>query len=357
MPQKLQFRDGGLIQLDINQIKNEIVTPKYHFLNTNPFLAGNTMLIGLGGSHAYGTDTPESDLDIRGVAHNSSEYILSGRDFEQVVDVPTDTTIYSFDKMIKLLCSNNPNTLEIMGLKPEHYLYVSSLGDELLKNKKMFLSKVCIHSFGGYATDQLRRMENKAASKAVQEKQQENIMKSIQNAMHDFRTRHYEFPEDGIKLYLDKSIKNPNEQEIFMDISLKHYPLTDHYGIYSEMNQVIKDYKKGNNHRNTNAINRHKLGKHMMHLVRLYLMCFDILEREEIITYRENDLPLLTSIRRGDFLDSNEQPTPEFYEMLADLEKRFDYAKKNTSLPDKVDMNKVYEFTAYINWRVVKGDH
>lgn len=343
--------------MTIDQIKEEITKPEYHFLGTNPYLAGNMMLIGLGGSHAYGTNNENSDLDIRGVAHNSKHYILSGQDFDQVVDVPTDTVIYSFDKFVKLLCQNNPNTLEIMGLKPEHYLYISSLGEELLKHRKMFLSKVCISSFGGYATDQLRRMENKAASKAVQEKQEENIMKSIQNAMHDFRTRHYPFPEDGIKLYLDKSIKNPDELEIFMDIDLHHYPLRDHYNIYAEMNQVIKDYKRGNNHRNTNAINHDKLGKHMMHLVRLYLMCFDILEKEEIITYRENDLPLLNSIRRGDFLDDNQQPTPEFYDMIKDLEKRFEYAKANTSLPDKVDKKQVQEFVAAINERIVRGDY
>ena len=38
-----------------------------------------------------------------------------------------------------------------------------------------------------------------------------------------------------------------------------------------------------------------------MHLVRLYLMCLDILEKEEITTYRANDLDLLMSIRGGKY--------------------------------------------------------
>ena len=343
--------------MNIEQIKNELNKPEYHFLGTNPYLGANMMLLGLGGSHAYGTNNENSDIDIRGIAHNSKEYILSGRDFEQVVDVPTDTVIYSFNKMIKLLCSCNPNTIEIVGLEPWQYLYISSLGEEILKNKKLFLSKVCINSFGGYAWDQLRRMENKAASKAVQEKQEENILKSIERAMWDFRSRHAECPNDFLNLYLDNSIKEPNNQEIFMDIHLTHYPLRDHYGLYSEMNQVIKDYKKGNNHRNNNAIGHDKLGKHMMHLVRLYLMCFDILEKEEIKTYRGNDLDLLLSIRRGDFLDNNEQPRSEFYDLVNELETRFKYAQENTSLPDKVDMDKVYDFVASVNERIVKGDY
>ena len=51
--------------------------------------------------------------------------------------MPTDTVIYSFDKIVKLLCEANPNTIEIVGLKPDHYLYVSFLGEEILKNKKL----------------------------------------------------------------------------------------------------------------------------------------------------------------------------------------------------------------------------
>ena len=342
--------------MTIEQIKEEITKPEYHFLGTNPYLAGNMMLIGLGGSHAYGTNNENSDLDIRGIAHNTPSYILSGRDFEQVVDVPTDTVIYSFDKIVKLLCEANPNTIEIVGLKPEQYLYISSLGEEILKNKQMFLSKRCIRSFGGYAFDQLRRMENKACSKAEQEKYVENIMKSIQNAMYDFRTRHYEFPEDAINMYLDDSVKVPGEKEIFLDITLHHYPLADHYGIYSEMNQVIKDYKKGNNHRNTNAITHDKLGKHMMHLVRLYLMCFDILDNGEIVTYREKDHDFLMSIRDGKYLDGQDQPTKEFFEIVDEYEAKLDRLKETTELPDKPDFKKINEFVASVNERIVKNE-
>lgn len=104
-----------------------------------------------------------SDLDVRGVSLNDKTDILLGTDFEQSVDLDTDTTVYSFNKMIQLLTSNNPNTVEILGCKLEHYLYLSNIGQKLLDNKKMFLSKVCIHTFGGYAGSQLRRMENKSA--------------------------------------------------------------------------------------------------------------------------------------------------------------------------------------------------
>ena len=96
----------------------------YSFLKTNQHLGENILLIGLGGSHAYGTNIETSDLDIRGIALNSKEEILTGRNFEQVVNEATDTTIYSFGKMISLLCNSNPNTIEILGLKKEHYCFL-----------------------------------------------------------------------------------------------------------------------------------------------------------------------------------------------------------------------------------------
>ena len=47
----------------------------------------------------------------------------------------TDTTVYSFKKIIKLLENCNPNTIELLGLNPEHYVFCNSIGKELLNNK------------------------------------------------------------------------------------------------------------------------------------------------------------------------------------------------------------------------------
>lgn len=78
--------------------KAEVVKPKYKFLYEDPRI-DNLVILGLGGSHAYGTNVEGSDLDIRGVALNSKREILLGQDFEQVVNETTDTTVYSFKKI------------------------------------------------------------------------------------------------------------------------------------------------------------------------------------------------------------------------------------------------------------------
>jgi predicted nucleotidyltransferase len=339
--------------MNIHQIKEKIQSPEYSFLTENPNLGENIILLGLGGSHAYGTSNENSDLDIRGIATNSKRNILISNDFEQVVDVLTDTTIYSFDKIIDLFCSCNPNTIELLGLKPEHYLYISPVGKEILDNKKIFLSKKAVHTFGGYANAQLRRLENKSARLVSQSQMEQHILKSIEHASVDFKNRYFTMPEDAIKLYIDSAVQEGYDTEIFMDVVLSHYPLRDFKDLWSEMHAIVKSYSKIGK-RNEKAIEHDKLGKHMMHLVRLYYMCFDILEYGEINTYREEEHDFLMSIRNGDYLDGNRQPIQKFYDIVDELETKLDYLKDHTNLPDNVDWELVNDFKASVNGRICK---
>lgn len=340
--------------MDIEQIKEKLKTHEYDFLRQDKKLGSNIILLTLGGSHAYGMDQAGSDLDVRGIALNSKEEVLLGTDFLQVVNVDTDTTVYSFNKMIQLLTSNNPNTLEILGCLPEHYFHLSEIGKELLENRKMFLSRICISTFGGYAENQLRRMENKATRLVDQAQNEAYILKSINHAKYDFKNRYYPYDDSEVKLYIDTAVQEGYDSEIFMDVRLKHYPLRDWTGMWNEMKSIVSSYNKIGK-RNEKAISHDKLGKHMAHLIRLYMMCIDILEKEEIITYRAEEHDLLMSIRNSEYLDGNRQPTAAFYDLLNEYEKRFDYAKENTSLPDVPDQKRISEFQMYVNERIVKG--
>ena len=72
-------------------IKQALTKQDYDFLRTERHLArdggtvttkdgivigNNIILLGLGGSYAYGTNLATSDIDIRGIALNSAEDIL-----------------------------------------------------------------------------------------------------------------------------------------------------------------------------------------------------------------------------------------------------------------------------------------
>lgn len=134
--------------------------PDYSFLRTNSNLQDNIILLAYSGSIAYGTNLPISDTDVRGAALRSPRDILLNQNFEQVIDNETDTVIYSLEKFCSLLTSNNPNTLELLGLKPEHYLYIAPAAQSILDHPEWFLTKRVEKSFGGYVYAQKKRLEN-----------------------------------------------------------------------------------------------------------------------------------------------------------------------------------------------------
>ena len=334
-----------------NQFQNIINSSEYDFLREKP-LGNNIILLGLGGSYAYGTNTENSDLDIRGIATHNAEDILTRKGFEQVVNEATDTTVYSLEKIVNLLSNCNPNTIEILGLEPWQYLYIGYIGQELIKNKDMFLSKRAAHSFGGYATAQLRRLSNKTVRTVEQEQREKHILASIENARYSYPDKYFNYPEDSIKLYIDKAIQEDYDTEIFMDVNLKHYPLRDYKSMWSEMQNIVKDYSKIGR-RNSKAIEHDKLGKHMMHLIRLYLMCFDILEDGKIITYRKKEHDFLMDIRNGKYLDDDKQPIKEFYDIVDEMENKLNYLKDHSPLPDNPDYKRINDFLYNANLNVL----
>ena len=78
-------------------------------------------------------------------------------------------------------------------------------------------------------------------------------------------------------------------------------------------------------------------------------MGIDILEKKEIITYRENDIDLLMSIRNGDYMLEDNTVSPKFYDMIKDLDKRFKEAEVNSKLPEKPNFKEVEKIVMKIN--------
>lgn len=246
--------------MDIIHIKEKLSSSEYDFLRTDEHLGENIILLTTGGSHAYGTNVETSDLDIRGIAVERPQEIIGLSSVEQFENKVTDTTIYGLRKIISLLLNCNPNTIEILGTKPEQIFMINKYGQMLRDNIVLFLSKKAIGSFGGYATAQLRRLQNALARDSYpQVEKEKHILKTIESSMLTFEDRYKTITKDNIKLYIDKA---DVETEIFLNISLNNYPLRDFKNIYSEMSQIVTDYGKLN-HRNSKKDIPH-LNKHAM---------------------------------------------------------------------------------------------
>lgn len=334
--------------MTLEQIKAMVSGQEYDFLRTNQHLGNNIIFLTLGGSHAYGTNIPSSDVDIRGCALNSRSDLLGLTNFEQVVNTETDTTVYSFNKLVQLLLNCNPNVIELLGCKPEHYFYITDIGKSVIENRKLFLTRRAVNSFGGYATQQLRRLQNALAKDRMTQVDRERMMLgSMERAVKHFETMYSDFDGGAVSLSIGDSKRDDLDVEVLCDVDLKKYPVRDFSVMLNTLSNIVSDYK-GLNHRNKKKDDNH-LNKHAMHLIRLYLICIEILEKGDIVTYRGDDLDLLMSIRNGAYMHEDGTYDDAFFRLVDEYEVKMRKAAEDTSLPDAPDMKKVNDFVMSVN--------
>ena len=112
----------------------------------------------ISGSHAYGTNIPSSDFDIRGIYINpSDEYLGLSEPAGQIGDEKHDITYYSLKRFFELAQTANPNILELLWMPQDCIKIKNPIMDELIANRDLFISKKCFHSHSGYAFAQISK--------------------------------------------------------------------------------------------------------------------------------------------------------------------------------------------------------
>ena len=317
--------------------------PEYAWIND---YRDRLCFITLGGSYSYGTNVEGSDIDIRGVILPTVDELIGLNHFEQRIDTETDTTLYEFNKFIKLVSSTNPNVIEMLGAN--QYIIFNDIGEELIGMAKDFLSKKCLYSFAGYANSQLRRVENALShSEVTDEMRAKRTAEVIDITKVKLADRTPMFKEDEINVKVDGD-------KLLWSINCVDRTTDEIKEAVNTLTDIQRDFTKAGqrNNKPTEA----KLNKHIMHLVRLYHMCFDILEKGEINTYRSEDRDFLLEIRAGKFIKDN-QLTQEFRDYLNYLEDRLQKAKELNVVPDKVDYDKINKFVVKTNSKIITNTY
>jgi len=125
------------------------------------WLEKNTNMLVVHGSHCYGLANEQSDVDLRGIAIPPKSYYLGLRNrFEQYIGKSEyDITIFELKKFLNLCIDNNPNALEILFVDSEFHIHIDPIGQKIIDNRDLFLSKKLRFTLYGYALSQLRRIE------------------------------------------------------------------------------------------------------------------------------------------------------------------------------------------------------
>lgn len=138
------------------------------------WLEERTIILSPTGSHAYGTNTEDSDKDFKGVVIPPVDYYLGldtfneynnsgGKNFRNTKD-DVDISLIHVNKFVRDAMQGVPNNIEILFARPEDYLKVTDLGQLLIDNRHLFLSKLIQKKFGGYAYSQIQKLKNKQSN-------------------------------------------------------------------------------------------------------------------------------------------------------------------------------------------------
>lgn len=152
------------------------------------------ILEGYRGSISHGVYVKDwvDDKDIFGIFVPPKEYIIGLNHWElyEHQEKEFDYLYYSIKKFFTLALKGNPNTLCLLWLKPNFYTINTDLGEMLIRERDVFVSKQAYHSFIGYAYGQLRRTTHLAYEGYMGEKRKQLVEKfgyDCKNASHCIR--------------------------------------------------------------------------------------------------------------------------------------------------------------------------
>lgn len=309
----------------------------------------------IAGSHLFGTNTPESDKDYKGVFLPSADEILLGN-YEDSFTQTTgsndsknnkddiDVEMYSLRKFFKMLSNGDTAALELLHTPEELILEKDRLWDEIVKNKEKFLSSK-VSAMIGYARQQANKYGVKGSRMGELSKVIE-LLKGLQKTL-DFQNpklKHcWEEIVKGVKDFehvfiFELETKCSGETKTFPALNVLGKKF-DHHCTFIYVLEILKKIYKNYGYRAREAKNNNGVDwKALSHAVRVCNQGMELLRDGNITLPLPNDLKsIVLQIKLG-VLDFKE--VAKIIE--ADLEK-LEKIKKESYLPEEVDKE-------YMNW-------
>lgn len=132
------------------------------------WLPRRTIFLCRSGSMAYGTNGPDSDIDVKGVFIAPRAYHLGFLSKIEQVDKgwTIDACVYDLKRLFELTINSNPNMIEILFTDESDWLFVAPgcfdarrPWTRIVEARDQVLSQNAKHRFCGYAISQLKRIE------------------------------------------------------------------------------------------------------------------------------------------------------------------------------------------------------
>lgn len=132
-------------------------------MNTD-FAESNLIFQVVTGSKLYGTSTPDSDTDTRGICVPPRKVVMGfASRFDQKEYSDEDKITYGLMKFMQLAAEVNPNILELLFAPKEVAIVWTPLWEKIVSRRHEFLSAKAYHTFSGYAYSQLKKVKSHRA--------------------------------------------------------------------------------------------------------------------------------------------------------------------------------------------------
>ncbi|MDQ8183801.1 nucleotidyltransferase domain-containing protein [Pelagicoccus sp. SDUM812005] len=325
------------------------------------------------GSHAYGTATPKSDEDIKGIFVQPANSLLSlSAPPQQVADAKSDIVHYSLARFLELALGANPNIIELLFMPAECVRLRTEFFDLLEENRSLFITKQAYQSHVGYALAQIKkaRGQNKWVNNPQPERPpqredfcwivprkseralplrpiplrdanlnlEECLASALEHAPFMYRIYHYGASAKGVfrggKLVCE-SIPIEDEDKRCIGLLIANEQAYDH---------AVRDHRNywtWRKERNESRWETQESGridydaKNMMHTFRLLMSGESILENGfPIVRFEGEQLEFLMKVRNGFFKYS------ELIELAESRSAKLEELHNRCSLPDKPDTEK-----------------
>jgi hypothetical protein len=329
-------------------------------IDVEKWIEQRTILKVYRGSHAYGTNHKDSDIDLGGICIPPKDYIVGFHKFDQWENKnyinfhsynksrkSAEIVIYGLYKFFNLAFNCNPNIIEHIFVDPTHILQCNEYGKLLIDNRRLFLTKRARHTFGGYAFGQLKRLTNKLPMNEAKKK-----IENINNKINEYQVYITKI-EHKKDLFKNKEIDD-NEALLLLGIKNEIIEYNTRINNLTKEKNDIENLIGGGNHNHHGShkdiIDKYQWDtKHGSHLIRLLHMGLEILTEGECYVLRPDNNYLL-AIRHGDY-------TLEYIQKEADrLFKLLDDAYINSKLPNAPDIEKVNKLLCEMTFKSFTED-
>ena len=303
----------------------------------------NIILSTIFGSHLYGSNTDNSDLDFKSIYIPSANDILLQKiktsiqnkrnkpEFEKNNADDIDEEIYSLDKFFSLVSEGQTVSLDVLFSNPDKHLITSDIWKEISDNRKRLISRKS-EAFIGYCRQQANKYGIKGSRVAAARKAYEVLGALVGIYGKTTKLCHFEndlkyLVEDEFCEFESKFLANGQEIK-HLSVCGRLMPFTSSVGsAYDIVKRLFDEYGK----RALQAENNDGVDwKALSHAVRIGQQAIELFETHNIIFPRPNAHELV-KIKKG------ELPYKEVAELIEELFIKVEGASKNSTLPEKAD--------------------